>query len=112
MSAHKVIESLKRIKKLGIYKDQKGKLEDYDRSINLINSSQKFYMGDSDNLFDLFEKDLGTKLFTDNLNLKLSYHTMWIEVTFKNDNIIQYDSETNILLFAQSAMQFQEFRQR
>jgi hypothetical protein len=104
MSAHKVIESLKRIKKLGIYKDQKGKLEDYDRSINLINSSQKFYMGDSDNLFDLFEKDLGTKLFTDNLNLKLSYHTMWIEVTFKNDNIIQYDSETN--MFTRSSIGF------
>ena len=96
MFAHQVIESIKHSQKLGLFEKQKDKKANYDRNINLINSSQKFHMGNSDDLFSLFEKDMGTELFTDSLNLKLPYPRMWIDVTMEGAKAIQCDPKTPV----------------
>ena len=109
MFAHQVIEALEKFKKTTQYEEVINVSNEF---IKQINKSQKFHLGDYDDLFTVYEKMIGKALFNGDNTVKMPFKTMWIDWTHKNhipkpgespttkESVIAENLTDNIILYS------------
>ena len=109
MFAHQVIEELEKFKKTTQYEEV---INGSNEFIKQINKSQKFHLGDYDDLFTVYEKMIGKALFKGDNTVKMPFKTMWIDWTHKNhipkpgespttkESVIAENLTDNIILYS------------